>query len=120
MITVNSILSESRERERERERRKKEKKKKKKTLDSFTWIQRVYLKKRKGFARIALERGASLVPIYYFGNSQLLDFLGGSNASRLSRSLRTSLLLYYGRWYLPIPYQASTPPSNSIYCVIAR
>lgn len=32
-------------------------------------MQKVYLKKRKGFVKIALQRGASLVPIYYFGAS---------------------------------------------------
>jgi 2-acylglycerol O-acyltransferase 2 len=67
--------------------------------------EKVYLKKRKGFVKIALERGAPLVPIYYFGNTQLLDFAGGPAMQKLSRSLRMSLLFFYGRWFLPVPYQ---------------
>lgn len=67
--------------------------------------EKVYLKKRKGFVKIALQRGAPLVPIYYFGNTQLLDFAGGPAMQKVSRSLRMSLLLFYGRWYLPVPYQ---------------
>lgn len=45
------------------------------------------------------------MPIYYFGNSQLFDFVGGKWISRLSRKMRTSILLFYGRFFLPIPYQ---------------
>ena len=32
---------------------------------------RLYLLKRKGFCKIALESGASLVPIYVFGETEL-------------------------------------------------
>ena len=61
-----------------------------------------------GFARIALQEGAHLVPIYYFGNTQILDMIGsGGNGilAKISRSLKTSLLIFYGRWFTPIPYQ---------------
>jgi len=65
----------------------------------------VYVKRRKGFIRLALERGCNLVPIYHFGNTQLFDFIGGRPASLLSRRFRASLLLFYGRYYLPLAYQ---------------
>jgi 1-acyl-sn-glycerol-3-phosphate acyltransferase len=70
-----------------------------------TTQEKIYLRKRKGFVKVALERGVPLVPIYYFGQTQLLQFVGGRLISRISRALRTSLILYYGRYFLPIPYQ---------------
>jgi len=59
---------------------------------------------RKGFVRIAVETGVSLVPVYYFGNSKLLKF-GPSFLSSISRKLRFSIGLIYGQYGLPIPYQ---------------
>lgn len=67
--------------------------------------ERVYLKNRKGFVKIAIEKGVPLVPVYYFGNTHLFDFVTSGFMAGISRKLRTSLLVFYGRWYLPIPYQ---------------
>jgi len=64
--------------------------------------EKIFLKERKGFIRIALQRGLSLVPVYHFGNTQLYDYYG---LSALSRRSRLSLLLFYGRFFSPIPYQ---------------
>eukprot|EP01087_Luapelamoeba_hula_P000439 TRINITY_DN10329_c0_g1_i1.p1 TRINITY_DN10329_c0_g1~~TRINITY_DN10329_c0_g1_i1.p1 ORF type:complete len:392 (-),score=47.70 TRINITY_DN10329_c0_g1_i1:67-1164(-) len=64
--------------------------------------ERVYVKNRRGFVKLALQTGSALVPVYHFGNTQLFDFVGNEG---ISRRLRTSILLFVGRWYLPIPYQ---------------
>lgn len=66
--------------------------------------ERVKLRGRKGFARVALEEDVDgIVPVYYFGQSQLLNF-GPAWLSSLSRKIRVSLALYlYGRWGLPLP-----------------
>eukprot|EP00798_Chlamydomonas_sp_ICE-L_P030109 gene30109-36015_t len=66
--------------------------------------ERVKLKGRKGFARVALEADVDgIVPVYYFGQSQLLNF-GPVWLSTLSRKIRVSVAVYmYGRWALPLP-----------------
>jgi acyl-CoA synthetase (AMP-forming)/AMP-acid ligase II len=60
---------------------------------------------RKGFVKIALETGCQIVPCYCFGNSQ--TFSSGSTPwlAALSRMLRTSLILFWGRFGLPIPHR---------------
>jgi len=67
----------------------------------------VYVKKRFGFVKSAIIAGADLVPVYYFGQSILLDTLGNSWSgwSWISRKLRASLVFYYGRYFLPVPYR---------------
>jgi diacylglycerol O-acyltransferase 2, plant len=45
--------------------------------------------------------------VYYLGNTQLFSKVGGGSSgwsARLSRALRTSFVLFYGRYLLPIPY----------------
>jgi 2-acylglycerol O-acyltransferase 2 len=65
--------------------------------------ERVLLKTRKGFVRVAIETGADgIVPVYHFGNSQTLDF-GPEWLSTFSRKIRASFGFLYGRWGLPLP-----------------
>uniref|UniRef100_A0A6B2LBC0 Acyltransferase n=1 Tax=Arcella intermedia TaxID=1963864 RepID=A0A6B2LBC0_9EUKA len=63
----------------------------------------VLLRSRKGFVEVALETGSPLVPVYYFGNSQILRFVPKSLQS-FSRKLRVSLGIVYGRYFLPVPF----------------
>lgn len=65
----------------------------------------VYLSRRIGFVRLALQEGASLVPVYMFGQSHLLDVLpgAGSYLEALSRRLRVSLMFFFGSYYFPLP-----------------
>jgi 2-acylglycerol O-acyltransferase 2 len=65
----------------------------------------VYLKKRRGFIRMAMQAGARLVPVYMFGQSHLLDVLpgAGSYLERISRKIRVSLMFFFGSYYFPIP-----------------
>nr|CAD2182860.1 unnamed protein product [Meloidogyne enterolobii] len=41
------------------------------SLESFPNVHRIILKNRKGFVRLAIKHGASLVPVYHFGESSL-------------------------------------------------
>ena len=62
--------------------------------------ERVYLSRRKGFVKAALQAGAPLVPVYHLGASQLLSFAGTAS---LSRRLRASVGVYWGAHGLPLP-----------------
>jgi hypothetical protein len=64
--------------------------------------ERIKLKERKGFVRVALEHGTDILPVYMFGVNQALDF-GPPWLQRLSRKMRASLGVIYGVWGLPIP-----------------
>jgi hypothetical protein len=66
----------------------------------------IYLRKRRSTVRAAIQEGADIVPTFFFGNSKLFKIVGkgtDSFLSKLSRRLRTSIVLFYGRNYLPIP-----------------
>lgn len=66
--------------------------------------ERIKLAGRKGFVRIALEEQVDgIVPVYYFGQSQVLKF-GPRWLSDISRKLRVSLGFLYGVCFLPIPF----------------
>jgi hypothetical protein len=65
--------------------------------------ERLYLKQRKGFIKLALTEGVDIVPAYLFGNSSVLSVLKHGPLSALSRNLQTSLTFFWGKWYLPIP-----------------
>eukprot|EP00164_Ancoracysta_twista_P012137 GFYU01018959.1.p1 GENE.GFYU01018959.1~~GFYU01018959.1.p1 ORF type:complete len:391 (-),score=33.67 GFYU01018959.1:119-1207(-) len=67
----------------------------------------LYILKRKGFVKLAIEAGVDLAPIYIFGNTDLMDRLSSHRGwfTWAARKLRMSVLLPYGRYFLPIPYK---------------
>jgi hypothetical protein len=65
--------------------------------------ERLYLKKRKGFIKLALTSGVDIVPIYLFGNTTVLSVLKSKFLANLSRKLQVSLTYTWGKYYLPIP-----------------
>jgi hypothetical protein len=65
----------------------------------------VLVRKRQGFIKTAIEHGAAVVPVYYFGNSRLSHAIGGKTLQDLSRKLKASIIIPYGRWYSPVPFQ---------------
>lgn len=68
--------------------------------------ERLYLKGRKGFVKIALQTGAHIIPVYVFGHSQMFDQSSNSGfVAKLSRAMRASVALIWGRWGLPVPYR---------------
>eukprot|EP00201_Polytomella_parva_P021181 CAMPEP_0175042594 /NCGR_PEP_ID=MMETSP0052_2-20121109/2667_1 /TAXON_ID=51329 ORGANISM="Polytomella parva, Strain SAG 63-3" /NCGR_SAMPLE_ID=MMETSP0052_2 /ASSEMBLY_ACC=CAM_ASM_000194 /LENGTH=212 /DNA_ID=CAMNT_0016305457 /DNA_START=382 /DNA_END=1020 /DNA_ORIENTATION=+ len=65
--------------------------------------ERIKLIGRKGFVRIALEQQVDgIIPVYYFGQSRVLDF-GPRFLQGVSRRLRVSFGVLIGWMGLPIP-----------------
>jgi len=68
--------------------------------------ERIYFKKRYGYIKVALEKGVDMLPVYHFGNSQVLSILGRTGLLKyVSRKLKVSIMLPYGRFGLPIPFR---------------
>jgi 2-acylglycerol O-acyltransferase 2 len=65
--------------------------------------EKLYLKKRKGFIKLALTQGVDIVPVYLFGNTHVLSVLKTGILAVISRKLQASLTYIWGKWYLPIP-----------------
>eukprot|EP00429_Kryptoperidinium_foliaceum_P101044 CAMPEP_0176246852 /NCGR_PEP_ID=MMETSP0121_2-20121125/32656_1 /TAXON_ID=160619 /ORGANISM="Kryptoperidinium foliaceum, Strain CCMP 1326" /LENGTH=183 /DNA_ID=CAMNT_0017586495 /DNA_START=39 /DNA_END=590 /DNA_ORIENTATION=+ len=67
-------------------------------------VERLVLLKRKGFVRAALEQGISIVPVFVFGQSVVFGQLPLPTwVETLSRWLRASIVLPYGRFGLLVP-----------------
>lgn len=64
--------------------------------------ERVYLAKRKGFVRVAIEAGVDLVPVYHF-HSSLFDLAAPPGSSYLSRKLKAAFVYPAGWGGLPVP-----------------
>ncbi|CAK0850270.1 unnamed protein product [Prorocentrum cordatum] len=65
--------------------------------------EQLVLQGRKGFVRLALEHGVPIVPVYVFGQSLSRSHLRIPGLETLSRLLRASLVLPYGRFGLLVP-----------------
>ena len=63
----------------------------------------LYLKKRKGFIKLALQEGVDVVPLYLFGNTTVLSVIKTGLLANLSRKLQISMTYFWGKWLLPIP-----------------
>lgn len=70
--------------------------------------EKLLLRSRKGFVRLATEHGVPIVPVYVFGQSVLWSQLPmPSLVERLSRWLQASIILPYGRFGLLVPQKKS-------------
>ncbi len=65
--------------------------------------ERLFLKNRKGFIKLALSEGLDVVPLYFFGNTAVLSVAKNKFLADLSRRLQMSVNLFQGKWGLPIP-----------------
>ena len=65
--------------------------------------ERLYLSKRKGFIKLALQENVDIIPVYLFGNTSVLTVVKTGVLADLSRRLGVSLTYFWGKWYLPIP-----------------
>ena len=72
-----------------------------------TKTEEIYLKTRRNTIKAAIQEGANIFPVFFFGNTKLFTIAGQSGSdsflSKLSRKFRTSTLFFYGRHYLPVP-----------------
>ena len=76
----------------------------------------ILLRGRKGFVRLALETGTDLVPVYCFGNTRTLTLAPFIRLfETLARRLQFALVMFYGRWGLPVPHKVPL-----LYAVGAR
>lgn len=76
----------------------------------------LYLKKRKGFIKLALTTGSPVVPVFGFNldGSYGYWFLRGRMVEKLSRSTGFVPLLFWGRWFIPY----GIPNPKKIHVVI--
>jgi len=66
--------------------------------------ERLVMARRTGLASMAMRTGAPIIPVYTFGAAQVFRLLPASwLTERLSRWARASLVLFAGRFGLPIP-----------------
>ena len=64
------------------------------------------LKDRDGMFKLALKHGVPIVPVYCFGVTKMFRRVQLPHfVESLSRFLRISLCLLYGKWGLPIPFR---------------
>ena len=68
----------------------------------------------KGFVKLAIKAGVPIVPVYMFGHTRMFHQLAADNgiAMALSRVIKTSVTIFWGQYYLPIPY-----PVNMFFAV---
>ncbi|KAJ7547421.1 hypothetical protein O6H91_04G003300 [Diphasiastrum complanatum] len=68
----------------------------------------VYLKKRFGFVRIAIQEGSPLVPVFVFGQTKIYDYVkpkGSKWYNQLSRIIGFAPLWMWGEYGTIIPYR---------------
>lgn len=72
----------------------------------------VFFKRRKGLIRLALQTGADLIPVYFFGANYMFEQLATSDGilGKLSRSMRAGLTFFWGQYGLPIPFATKVVP----------
>jgi 2-acylglycerol O-acyltransferase 2 len=65
--------------------------------------EKLFIRKRKGFIKLALRTGVEIIPIYFLGNTTVLTVLKSSFLRKFARITGASLTAFWGRFYLPIP-----------------
>jgi hypothetical protein len=63
------------------------------------------IRKRREFVKIALETGAQIIPCYCMGSNQIFTIVGRSFMRFLSQFLPVSVVLFFGRFGLSVPYR---------------
>lgn len=75
-------------------------------LDPRKGKELLLLKDHKGFVKKAMAHGVPLVPVYVFGNSETLKRAPlPAVLEKVSRLVKASLVVFWGRWGLPVPFK---------------
>lgn len=62
--------------------------------------------RHKGFLKLAMKHGTPVVPVYCFGATKMLRRLQLPEIfERISKLLRISVVILFGKWALPIPFR---------------
>lgn len=64
-----------------------------------------YVIVRKGVLKLALKHGVPVTPVYCFGSTKLLRRVSFVFLEQLSSMLRASIVLFYGKFGLPLPFR---------------
>lgn len=69
----------------------------------------IYFKKRRSTVKVAIQEGAHIIPTFFFGNTKIFRTIDGQDSnswiSKVSRRFRASIVLFYGRNFLPVPFR---------------
>ena len=66
----------------------------------------LYLKKRKGFVKLALEHGSSIIPAFSFGVDGSYGYWlpKGKIVEKVGRAIGFLPMIFWGRWGLPLGF----------------
>eukprot|EP00553_Chaetoceros_curvisetus_P002823 CAMPEP_0204628580 /NCGR_PEP_ID=MMETSP0717-20131115/16159_1 /ASSEMBLY_ACC=CAM_ASM_000666 /TAXON_ID=230516 /ORGANISM="Chaetoceros curvisetus" /LENGTH=148 /DNA_ID=CAMNT_0051645231 /DNA_START=116 /DNA_END=562 /DNA_ORIENTATION=+ len=78
----------------------------------------LYLRKRKGFIKLALEYGATIVPTFTFGldGAFACHIPRGDMINKLSSKIGFLPAIFWGRWYIPF----GIPRPKKLHVVIGK
>ena len=67
--------------------------------------ERLYVNKRKGFVKVALQTGVAIIPLYIMGNTTTLKVAKGKTLAKLARTMGMSITWFWGVWgtFVPLP-----------------
>jgi 2-acylglycerol O-acyltransferase 2 len=77
-------------------------------------VETLYLRKRFGFVKVAIQTGSDLIPAFTFGQSNSYGYwrlgpplVSKSTANWIGKTFSFAPIVFWGKWCSPIPY--STP-----------
>mmetsp|Transcript_26538 Transcript_26538/g.44427 ORF Transcript_26538/g.44427 Transcript_26538/m.44427 type:complete len:339 (-) Transcript_26538:234-1250(-) len=67
--------------------------------------ERLFVKKRKGFIKVALQSGVDVIPVYLFGNTQVLKVAKSPVLRAMSRAMGVTITWFWGVWGTVVPFE---------------